>query len=323
METSRFILEPYAGRRTRHTCPECGKPHEFVRYVDRDTGETLASHVGRCNRETACGYHYTPQQHRAATGVSTDARWFARAATVIPQRVQRPQMLTPFDAKVVTRTRRPEHYAGNSFLQGLAQRFGWEPVLALAQRYGIGTTRDGAVIFWQTDEQSRVRSGKVMHYDPATLRRRKTDEDNCPAAPRWAHTLYRQPGFQLHQCLFGQHLITADEAKQVAVVEAEKTALVCAYYLPNWVWLATGGCAASQLRDPQVVALLRERQVWLLPDTGATDKWQTLAGQLRRQGVRAEVYTRLEELGRPANWDMADELLEAVSRAAATLTITD
>ena len=69
-----YILEPYAGRNSRHTCPQCGEPHEFTRYIDTDTGEILADNVGRCNRIDQCGYHYTPKQYFTGKGIEPPAR---------------------------------------------------------------------------------------------------------------------------------------------------------------------------------------------------------------------------------------------------------
>ena len=36
----------------------------------------------------------------------------------------------------------------------------------LLEEYRLGATRDGAVIFWQIDRTNRVRTGKVMQYNP-------------------------------------------------------------------------------------------------------------------------------------------------------------
>ena len=59
----RYILQPYVGPVSRIKCPSCGKPREFSRYIDRQTGQQLPDHIGRCNRELHCGYHYTPKQY--------------------------------------------------------------------------------------------------------------------------------------------------------------------------------------------------------------------------------------------------------------------
>lgn len=55
----RFILEPYKGMNTRYHCPNCKQREKtFTLYLDTETETHLHSTVGRCNRETKCGYHY-------------------------------------------------------------------------------------------------------------------------------------------------------------------------------------------------------------------------------------------------------------------------
>lgn len=53
-------LEKYTGRASRHKCPKCGDPHSFAYYLDGNTGLPIDKTVGRCNHESGCGYHYTP-----------------------------------------------------------------------------------------------------------------------------------------------------------------------------------------------------------------------------------------------------------------------
>lgn len=57
-------LETYRGTKSRYTCPACNSKGVFVRYKD-ERGEYLSNDVGRCNRETKCGYHYKPKQYFA------------------------------------------------------------------------------------------------------------------------------------------------------------------------------------------------------------------------------------------------------------------
>ena len=61
MSTHRFILEPYKGIATRHTCPECHKKRSFARYIDTEGKIEFPPYVGRCNHEQSCGYHFTPK----------------------------------------------------------------------------------------------------------------------------------------------------------------------------------------------------------------------------------------------------------------------
>jgi len=63
MQSYKYILEPYKGMNSRYRCPECNKGKTFSRYIDTETGEHIADHVGRCNRVDNCGNHYTPKQY--------------------------------------------------------------------------------------------------------------------------------------------------------------------------------------------------------------------------------------------------------------------
>ena len=64
MSKHRYILEPYKGLKSRYTCPSCQhKGKTFTHYIDTETGNHIAPAVGRCNRESNCGYHYKPKQY--------------------------------------------------------------------------------------------------------------------------------------------------------------------------------------------------------------------------------------------------------------------
>lgn len=47
--------------------------------------------------------------------------------------------------------------------------------------------------------------------------------------------------WELPQCLFGEHLLKKYPNKTVALVESEKTAIICSALMPDYIWLATGG----------------------------------------------------------------------------------
>ena len=56
-------LQPYKGKATRYTCPECGQKECFTLYLDGDTHQPIHPKVGICNRAIKCGYHYPPKQY--------------------------------------------------------------------------------------------------------------------------------------------------------------------------------------------------------------------------------------------------------------------
>ena len=168
---SNYSLQRYKGTATRHTCPNCGDRHSFAYYVD-EQNIPLHPTVGRCNHESGCGYHYTPKQYfqehpecRAANGFSFDR-----------QRVeQKPKQVSQSSAIGYI----PFHYVEKSqsvhsnffrFLSTLLTAYygskAREVLTRLLEEYRLGATRDGAVIFWQIDRNDKVRTGKVIQYNP-------------------------------------------------------------------------------------------------------------------------------------------------------------
>ena len=80
-----------------------------------------------------------------------------------------------------------------------------EQIQRAAQRYRLGASRDGGVIFWQIDEFDQLRDGKIMHYRPDCHR----DHDRKPT---WTAYLLRKHGklpkdWNTEHCLFGLHLL--------------------------------------------------------------------------------------------------------------------
>ena len=73
----------------------------------------------------------------------------------------------------------------------------------------------------------------------------------------WGHSLLKKTGtldesWQLTQCLFGEHLLPQHPDKPIALVESEKTAIICSGLMPQYLWLATGG--KSQLSQEKLSA---------------------------------------------------------------------
>ena len=90
-----------------------------------------------------------------------------------------------------------------------AEYLTWEQMVSAACRYRLGATRQGGVIFWQIDQEERVRDGKVMYYGP-DCHRLKDKEHH----PTWVSALLRQRDpfpnspHETSHCFFGTHLLT-------------------------------------------------------------------------------------------------------------------
>ena len=83
----------------------------------------------------------------------------------------------------------------------------WEQMVSAACRYRLGATRQGGVIFWQIDQEERVRDGKVMYYRTDCHRDKQHN-------PTWVSALlHKRDPFpnsphETSHCFFGTHLLT-------------------------------------------------------------------------------------------------------------------
>ena len=131
----------------------------------------------------------------------------------------------------------------------------------------------------------------------------------------WVHSVRKVQDFRMKQCLFGEHLLSDNSAvmsaKPVAIVESEKTALFAAHFIPDFIWLATGGmhgCFSSE-----AVQVLGGREVVLFPDLKATEEWRQRLPMLESFCRRATCSDLLERIAtneqRSQGLDIADFLL--------------
>lgn len=304
-----WSLEKYTGLKSRHTCPACERKRCFTLYVNED-GESLNPAVGRCDHESACGYHYTPAQYFADHPEASD-NWmqnFMSASIKIPKRKPAPKPLCYIPIDLVTRSVNPNYQS--DFTRFLVSILGACTATRLITEYRLGVTKARDVIFFQIDIHGRCRSGKVMKYDAATGHRIK--DENIGGRVNWIHSIMKRKGglpqnWELTQCLFGEHLLPNCPGRTVALVESEKTAVICSALMPEYVWLATGG--KSQLGDK--LNVLHQRTIVAFPDVDGYELWKQKAGDL--SSLRITVSDYLESTATPeereAHIDIADRLI--------------
>lgn len=304
MSEYRYILEPYKGMNTRHHCPDCQhRDKTFSLYIDSETGEHIHHTVGRCNRESNCGYHYTPKQYFQDNNISFVG---------IEPNAYTPRLVTPQEKPVSfipveVFKDSLKAYETNNFVKFLINLFGDEVASELVSRYFIATSKhwNGATVFWQIDIQGKVRTGKIMLYNSTTGKRVKEPFNHI----NWVHSLLKQREFELKQCLFGEHLLRIDKNKPVAIVESEKTAVIASVYLPQFIWVAVG--SLTNLTS-QKCSILKDRTVALFPDLNGFDKWSNKAKELSHIAsfqVSDLLERNANHTERQKGYDLADYLL--------------
>jgi hypothetical protein len=304
MKGHKYILEPYKGMNTRYHCPSCQQRGKtFSLYIDTETGEHIHPTVGRCNRESNCGHHYTPKQYYQDNNISFDT---PQPKTYKPRPVTPPHKPVSFiPVEVFKASLNLTAFETNHFVKFLIDLFGVEVASELVSRYFIATSKhwNGATVFWQIDTQGNIRTGKIMLYSPSTGKRVK----NLEPPVYWVHKALKQPEFELRQCLFGEHLLI-DKSKPVAIVESEKTAIIASVYLPQFIWLAVGSLTNL---NAEKCSILKGRTVTLFPDLNGFEKWSNKAKELSHLAIFTVsdlLERKATEAERKQGLDLADYL---------------
>tara|TARA_R110002167_G_scaffold366415_1_gene596376 strand:- start:4395 stop:5249 length:855 start_codon:yes stop_codon:yes gene_type:complete len=203
--------------------------------------------------------------------------------------------------------------ADNKFYQFISYKFGSGQADMIFDKYCLGTAArwKGATVFWQVDRELRVRTGKVMLYNPNTGRRVKQCND-------WAHSILKRThyfsDFNLEQCLFGLYLVDETNANiPIAIVESEKTACIMSLFCPEYIWLACGGLSALSYEK---IKPIKRHKIVLFPDLGPGGDespyalWSEKAKEYNALGCKISVSDKLErratEKQRREKWDIAD-----------------
>jgi hypothetical protein len=204
-------------------------------------------------------------------------------------------------------------YDSNNFFLFIAAVVGREEATRLMELFNIGTSRHwpGSCVFWQTDVNGEIRTGKIMLYDWKTGHRVKEPFIHVS----WAHSVMRLPDFNLRQCFFGEHQLRARPDDAVAIVESEKSAVIATHYMPQFVWLATGG--KNGAFNSEALSVLSGREVFLVPDLGATEDWCSRIPKLKSLGISVRIFDFLErnasEEQRHSGLDIADYLVSELT----------
>ena len=307
MEKYKYHLEKYHPG-SKKTCPQCDRRACFTRYVDTSGDYVFPEHVGRCDHEHSCGYHFSPSDYfreNPEESISLSRKHVITTNNLsVTIKEQPPSFI---DRSIMEQTL--SHYAINPLYTFLARCMGKEEADRLCSLYRIGTSRKwgGAAVFWQVDYNGRVRTGKIMLYDATTGKRVKHPHSHVC----WVHTEMRLKDYHLFQCFFGEHLLPLYPDWKVLVVESEKTAVIASHFMPDVLWIATGG--KNGCFNERAVIALAGRDVVLMPDLGATQEWQARLPMLdkvcRSVSVNDILETIATEEQRSQGLDIADFLL--------------
>lgn len=247
MNKFKYELEPYHGQTSRYTCPNCNKKKSFARYIDSDKNY-LPDDVGRCNSESKCGYHKKPDSNDV---IESNYEYVAPITDYLHR-------------KYISR----EQYNDNLY-KFLITKFNPEIVKSVYNKYLVMSTSDkwrDSTVFYQKDEEGRFRTGKIIQYGIDGKRVKKPY-----SRIYWSHNYVK--GFNLEQCLFGEHLINHFDRDKgsIYLVESEKTCIIASIQFKDDLFIATGGLSNLNARK---LSVLKGLGVDAIPDKGGYDYWK-------------------------------------------------
>jgi hypothetical protein len=314
-------LEKYHGTKSRHTCPACNSKNCFVRYQD-ERGEYLSQDVGRCNRESKCGYHYKPKQffadnpnisgefktrsNKPKKRGSSNYGFAVKEATSIDVAENNAPDFIPFEDFKATLS----NYDQNNFVQFLFELFPdcIDEIQSVLKMYFVGTYLDwrgNYTCLPSIDRLNRVCRAKLIRFNKDNGKRLKGEFDtsSLPA-------MLKLKDFNYKQIFFGEHLLSKYPNKPVAVCEAEKTAIIASLCFPEFVWL---GCNSKTWLKSERLQRLGQRQIILYPDADGFALWQEIAFEGQRQGLTVKVSKIIESQAtaeqKTGGYDLADYLI--------------
>jgi len=252
------------------TCPACKHKNEFRFMYDTHTGERLPENFGRCERSNNCGYALYPTKENYTQHYCNKNNFnHSFNKPIMNHNTSNFNQTSPeineikfIDTNVVSRSK--QAFYANNFVIWLQSLFDSETVNNLLKTYHVGTAKGNKTLFWYCDIENRYRTGKIIAYPnvlyPTEIHRIKVIK------PYYIHTkLPKNENEKYEFCNFGEHLVNRPENihKTVAIVESEKSAIIASVYMPDFVWIASGG--ADMLKEVNM-QVLKKRKIILVPD---------------------------------------------------------
>ena len=212
--------------------------------------------------------------------------------------------------------------------------------------YCVGHGKNGHTIFWQLDEQARLRTGKMMKYRTDGHRDKESswnfDYIHSTLIKHWDKNMnewtdeppYPFPNIydpdkqEARLTFFGMHLLDKyGKNATVNIVESEKTAILMAIAYGNHaqqVWMACGGLEMITRERLQSI-IDRGRRIVLFPDRDGIDKWRIKCEQMHYDlmTLNTEPVTKWWKPEDGEKADIADVVIRMINSAKPLTSIQD
>lgn len=267
-------------------CPNCQKK-TFVKYFNNEENQYLDYTFGRCDRESSCKYHKTPN----------GKNYYINSEQII---IKAKSTINKIEI-----SKHGREFKKNNFIQFLKKHFHNDEIKDAILKYMIGTSSHwiGATVFWQIDNSEKVCTGKVMLFDANNGKRIKKPYSHI----NWMHKILNIKDYELQQCLFGLHLINEYNGETIGIVESEKTAIMMSMFAPEYLWLATG--SKTNLKN-DLLKPIKNFKIIVFPDKSEFNDWSKKTIELKKDGFEIKCSRLIEDKEVENGYDLADYYLE-------------
>lgn len=156
----------------------------------------------------------------------------------------------------------------------LMERFNPDEVCRILKLYLVGVLYDGWCAFPYINAAGNCVDIHYQAYDDNGHRQKEGGQT-------WELKRQGKNDRRAEWCLFGECLINSRPDAPIGIVESEKTALIASLFMPEYVWLATGGLSRLNAR---ICAAVKEREIYLFPDADGVQKWREKAEKMQADG---------------------------------------
>jgi hypothetical protein len=277
----------------KFTCPSCNVENRFVKYRDVVTGDWVEDGHGRCDRENHCGHWKKIEDNVIIKDKSLIKYDLQRERTAIAEMWLTEDLFKNFkENKFEFKGEGYYNYARrddiatfdkipnsslikyiNTFLRGIAHRFGKQKAIEVYKKFDLMTFFDGGVVFPYYDYDGRLLTGKIMFYDSNLKRIREGNKKY----PQWLHNynftpeyapnsfICDLPDYYVDLTFFNYSFDKLEGKKNVGIVESEKTAIIMSIVIPELHWMASGSLSGIQRYK---FLGMNDKNILLFPDFG-------------------------------------------------------
>jgi hypothetical protein len=283
-------------------CPLCGD-RSLSYYVDTHNGSCIVDEsLGKCDHLDSCKpYHEHPYQW---SGLREYEKQYGDSNYKRVEVPEKPKRYYYLDKTLLDKIKFIEGNVFVQFLKGLGISI--TDIKDLFSKLNVYTRSELEIVFAYQDLENRFTRGMIIRFD-----RTGHKYGNLSSI----HHRMKDKGLisddfditELH--LWGLHLLndSVNIDKPIAIVESQKTALLCNYLYPSMVWMASSGLSNLNIEKFEP---LRGRRIIIYPDKGT---YLSLSGKLNAwakymEFPDLEYNTAFENKYFARGYDMADYL---------------